>query len=236
MTMTGSRRWKGKPVRCYRTGDVSRPGSLHQAWIPWAAPQQALHTTTISSGLKLLLAQIRHQGLFTLFHLPRHSSCSCPPSPLATASPEVLVEGWGDSDGSRLKNNWDGEIMDAFVVAKHISDCFSPCSGSLWPRLFALEALHRMWSSLMWGHVLPACEQTWAPAAPWKADPELGSPAFVLPTFSSLEEIFVHQMNLVPKTRSHRKQLEFQKEVPSSHGADLKQWSLCSKRMSVRKL
>lgn len=40
-----------------------------------------------------------------------------------------------------------------------------------------------------------------------KTDPELGSPAFVLSILCSLKDIFVYELGLVPKTRSHKKQL-----------------------------
>lgn len=59
--------------------------------------------TTISSGPKPILAQINCQGLLTLFYLPRPSSCSCTTSLLATASHEVLVQGRGVHNGSRLR-------------------------------------------------------------------------------------------------------------------------------------
>lgn len=141
---------------------ASRPGSLCQAWVPWAAPQQPNHSTCPCGAYNPAATNTTPHHCHLLWPKapfgPNQSSGSAhtPPSSqslfilMCPLSPSHrTLRAAGEGEGTVMAAGSEIEIIDLFVLAKCISDSFSPCSGSLWPRLFVLEALHRMGCSLM---------------------------------------------------------------------------------------
>lgn len=163
------------------------------------------YTTTISLCPKPLLAQINCQSLLILFCLPNPSSCSCPPSPLVTASHEVLVEGRGVSDDSRLRQRDNWCLCSCKIYFRllypllRVTLAKAVCPGGIAQNVMLPDVGPcPFW---LWGDLSTSSTmKSWS----WAGE------SCICPfhTFQFKKE-FVCVLGLVPKTRSHRKQLEF---------------------------